>query len=80
LHRYTVNVLDQKGVVQKAVLEPAIEEDMPTDWTCHWVNFWNRADFDCEAIIKLSYQGTLLGLVRLALYPYTGTEIPENPE
>jgi hypothetical protein len=80
LHSYTVKVTDNVGIAQQAVLEPATETDMPTDWTCNWVNFWNRADFDCEAIIKLSSQGMLLGLVRFALYPYTGLGNAENFE
>jgi hypothetical protein len=80
LHSHTVKVIDNIGVAQQAVLEPATEADMPTDWTCNWVNFWNRADFDCEAIIKLSSQGMLLGLVRFALYPYIGLGKAENFE
>jgi hypothetical protein len=80
LYTYAVEVLNQSGVVQKAVLEPATKEDMPMNWTCNWVNFWNRADFDCEAIIKLSCQGTLLGLVRFALYPYSGQGLVANVE
>jgi hypothetical protein len=80
LHSYTVKVTDNTAVAQQAVLEPAIEADMPTDWTCNWVNFWDKADFDCEAIIKLSSQKRLLGLVRFALYPYSGLGNADNFE
>ena len=80
MHSYTVKVTDNIGAAQYEVLEPAIQEDMPTDWTCNWVNFWNRADFGCEAIIKLSSQGRLLGLLRFALYPYIEPYDPKNFE
>jgi hypothetical protein len=56
LNSYGIKVLTPSGMAFEAVLEPATAKDMPIDWTCNWVNFWNRADFDCEAIIKLSYQ------------------------
>lgn len=78
MYSYIVKVTDNTGVAQQAVLEPAIEADMPTGWTCNWVNFWDKADFNCETIIKLSSQGTLLGLVRFALYPYIGFGNTEN--
>lgn len=80
LYSYTVKVTDNVGVAQQAALEPAMEEDMPTDWTCNWVDFWEKADFDCEAIIKLSSQERLLGLVRLALYPYIELDNAKNFE
>jgi hypothetical protein len=73
LHSYAIKVVDSSEIAFEAVLEPATAEDMPINWTCNWVNFWNRADFDCEAIIRLSCQGRLLGLIRFALYPYTET-------
>jgi hypothetical protein len=80
LNSYGIQVLTPSGMVLEAVLEPATAKDMPIDWTCNWVNFWNKADFDCEAIIKLSYQGNLLGLIRFALYPYTETGLPSTIE
>lgn len=71
---YRVKVLDNSGIEGDAYLEPAKEEDMPTassqDWSFNWCGFWRNTDFDCEAIVKLSYQGEIMGLVRFALYPY----------
>lgn len=71
---YRVRVLDRYGIELDAYLEPALEEDMPSlsssDWTFNWCEFWQNTDFDCEAIIKLSCQEEVLGLVRFGLYPY----------
>ncbi len=59
-----------------AYLEEAIISDMLLislpKWTFDWSYFWEQADFACEAIIKLSYGGEILGLIRMALYPYYG--------
>lgn len=71
---YRVKVLGQTGAFLDAYLEPANEGDMPSInsnyWTFDWRGFWTKADFDCEAIVKLSYQREVLGLIRFALYPY----------
>lgn len=71
---YRVKVLDKSGIKLDAYLEPALEEDMPPmsspNWTFDWRGFWKNTDFDCEAIIKLSCRGGVLGLVRFGLYPY----------
>lgn len=68
---YRVKALDQTGAFVDAYLEPANEADMnSTDLTFDWRYFWTKADFDCEAIVKLSYQREVLGLIRFALYPY----------
>lgn len=66
---FRVKVVDQAKVDRDAYLEPADESDMPANWTFDWKNFWKRADWYCEAFIKLSYKGEILGLVRFALYP-----------
>lgn len=56
-----------------AVLTPANVEDMPNDWTFDWPGLWQRADFDCQSIVKLLYSGKVWGLVRYGLYPYPGS-------
>lgn len=72
---YKVKVIDNSGIKLDAYLEPAKEEDMPSmsspDFTFAWREFWQNSDFDCEAIIKLSYDGKVLGLIRFGLYPYS---------
>lgn len=71
---YKVKVIDNSGIRLNAYLEPAKQEDMPSisspDFSFAWREFWQKSDFDCEAIIKLSYQGEVLGLIRFGLYPY----------
>ncbi len=72
---YKVKVEDNLGLKLDAYLEPAKEEDMPSmsspDFTFAWREFWQKSDFDCEAMIKLSYHGKVLGLIRFGLYPYS---------
>ncbi len=80
LSAYEVKVFDRKSeTCQYCILEEAEQIDMPpidpVNWTCHWKEFWKKTDFDCEAIIKCSYQGNMIGLIRFGLYPYDG-----NPE
>jgi hypothetical protein len=75
LHSYRVNVSSGNfSGILNAYLEPALEKDMPFrgshNWSCNWYNLWQKADFNCEAIIKLSYEGRILGLVKFGLYPY----------
>lgn len=74
MKNYKVKVLDNSGIKLDAYLEPALEKDLPPinspDWTFNWREFWQDANFKCEAIIKLYCQGKLLGLVRFALYPH----------
>lgn len=71
---YKVNVIDNLGIKLDAYLEPAKEEDMSSmgspNFTFAWRELWQKSDFDCEAIIKLSHQGKVLGLIRFGLYPY----------
>ncbi len=71
---YKVKVVDNLGIETDAYLEPAQQTDMPSvsspDFTFAWRDFWQDSDFDCEAIIKLSHQGKILGLIRFGLYPY----------
>lgn len=58
-----------------AIVERARLNDMPSDWSCSWPRFWEMANFDCEQIIKLSFEGELLGLLRYGLYPYPGSPV-----
>ena len=72
---YRVKVLGQQTRADlDAYLEPANEDDMPSltssGWIFDWKGFWTKTDFECEAIIKLSYQRKVLGLIRFGLYPY----------
>ncbi|WP_009631988.1 hypothetical protein [Synechocystis sp. PCC 7509] len=82
---YKVEVINHSGIKINACLEPAKKEDMPPvqslDFTFAWREFWQKSDFDCEAIIKLSCQGEILGLIRFGLYPYgLGDYTPEYIE
>ncbi|MGB3206446.1 MAG: hypothetical protein WBB28_15780, partial [Crinalium sp.] len=74
---YLVPIKVLEAGMQTAVLAPATKDDMPTDWSCSWIDLWNQADFDCEAIIKLSYQKQTLGLIKFGLYPYLGNDLRE---
>ena len=40
---------------QKALLAPAIKQDMPTNWSFAWGDLWQISDFEYQDIIKLSY-------------------------
>jgi hypothetical protein len=66
---FVVPVLSS-GMMLEAVLEPALQSDMPMDWRCNWPLIWRNSDFDCQAIVKLSVGTTLWGLIRYGLYPY----------
>ncbi|MCF3578725.1 hypothetical protein [Planktothrix agardhii] len=74
---FQVSVLAQTGTQQTALLTPATEEDMPTDWTFNWLLLWQATDFDCQNIIKLIYDKQLWGLVRYGVYPYSDSTSPE---
>jgi len=81
LPSFKVNVETNSGGWNKAHLLPATKEDLPTDWTFDWLRFWEEADFECEAFIKLSYAQQTQGLVRFALYPYPfPNDVPEYAE
>lgn len=74
---FKVSVLAQTGTQQTALLTPATEEDMPTDWTFNWQLLWQATDFDCQNIVKLIYDKQLWGLVRYGVYPYSDSTSPE---
>lgn len=67
---YWVSVSDSSNIGVRAFIGPAKEKDLPTKWECDWPNIWGRADFDCQAVIKLSVNGDLWGLMSYGLYPY----------
>lgn len=82
LPSYKVNVETKEAGSDFAYLSKATENDMfsvqPPYLKCDWLYFWNDADFNCEAIIKLSFKKKILGLVRFALYPFD--DPPVSPE
>jgi len=57
-----------------AFLEEAKKDDLiilnQKGFKCDWIRFWSNSDFDCEAIVKLNYQGNILGLIYFGVYPY----------
>jgi hypothetical protein len=63
-----------------AFLGPALEQDLPEDWECDWRYIWQRTDFECQAIIKISVEGNLWGLMRYGLYPYPFKKPKLRPE
>ena len=82
LPRYQVNVINkQDGKQTVAVLTPCEEVDIlslnSNSWDCNWQGFWNNADWDCEAIIKLLFQNSILGLIHFGVYPYPSDNYPE---
>ncbi len=81
IERYSVPVFDTSGNAVFAILEKAQKLDMSVFKTengkCDWECFWQDADFNCEAIIKITYLQTILGLIRFGLYPYPTDEEPE---
>lgn len=73
LSQINVNVLDNKKNKLVATLkeaELAEIQSLGSDWTCNWQKFWDDADFNCEAIVKLTFRQNILGLIHFALYPY----------
>lgn len=61
-----------------ARLEPARKEDMPSPgkWCFNWKALWERTNFDYQSIIKISYNKSILGLVRYAVYLSSETNKP----
>jgi hypothetical protein len=67
---YQVKVLIESNTEEIAFISPASINDLPTDWTCDWLNIWNNTSFYCQNIVKLVYKGKVWGLVKYSLYPY----------
>lgn len=85
MENYSVNVLNQEGVKVIAQLEQVQKKDIQSltnkDWRCNCQGFWNQADWDCEAIIKLTFDEEVLGLIHFALYPFPAlNNIPDYVE
>ncbi len=72
LPSYRVNVENTQKVLQGAILMPSVSSSMQGHWECNWPNLWKTADFDCDAIIEMSFQGQVVGLIKFGLYPYAG--------
>ncbi|MGL5938784.1 MAG: hypothetical protein ACRC2S_00115 [Waterburya sp.] len=70
---YQVIIKTNSSEGELAILTPATQSDMPEEWSCDWLNIWQRMDSDCQAIIKLDYQNQIWGLMRYGIYPYPGT-------
>jgi hypothetical protein len=82
LPTYSVEVISD-GLSGIAYLTEADENDiaeislMP-GFQCDWETLWRNTDFDCEALVKLTYQGKIQGIIKFGLYPYPATdEIPK---
>lgn len=79
LPRYQVKLFTSSGVNIDAELEEASPEDMPSmglaECTFNWPKFWKDTNPECEAIIKLHFQGKIFGLIHFGAYPY-----PKNSE
>lgn len=71
---YRVFVYDEFKRQFAAYVELAEKDDIfnldLSEWNCDWKNIWAETDFGCEGIIKLTYGNNILGLAKLALYPY----------
>jgi hypothetical protein len=67
---YEVPVTTMKKTPMIARLEPAKKEDMPlsTKWSFKWKELWHITNFEYQNIIKLSYDNSVLGLIRYAIY------------
>lgn len=75
---YDVAVTTTGNSPAVARLEPAIKEDMPScgKWCFNWKALWERTNFDYQTIIKISYNESILGLVRYAIYLSSETNKP----
>ena len=68
---YHVKVLIESNAEEVAFISPATIDDMPTNWSCNWLNIWNETASYCQNIVKLVYNDQIWGLVKYSLYPYT---------
>ena len=62
---------------QKALLAPAIKQDMPTNWSFAWGDLWQISDFEYQDIIKLSYLDQVWGFIRYSVFPDEDRQIVE---
>jgi hypothetical protein len=75
---YDVPVLISNSTLTLARLEPAKREDMPVfgTWCFDWRYIWDNTEFDYQSIIKISYNNSIMGLIRYAAYPDIDTDEP----
>ncbi len=71
---YVVKIL-KDNLVDDAYLSEANKSDINEisllpGFQCDWTKLWSNTDFDCEALVKLTYQGKIQGVIKFALYPY----------
>lgn len=74
---YQVKVLIESNTEEVAFISPATIDDMPTNWSCNWLNICNETAFYCQNIVKLVYRNKIWGLIKYSLYPYTYPDL--NP-
>lgn len=85
LPTYVVKIV-RADLVDDAYLAAADESDIAeisrvSGFKCDWTALWNNTDEDCEALVKLTYQGKIQGIVKFALYPYPAPDgIPRFTE
>ncbi|MFM6899486.1 MAG: hypothetical protein ACKPKF_20190, partial [Microcystis panniformis] len=72
LPRYQVTLQDQSGSIGQAELTEATQDDMPSlkrgECEFYWESFWEKADFQYQAIVKLTLNGMFLGLVHFSAF------------
>lgn len=51
---YHVKVRIQSTAEEIAYLSPARENDMPTNWSCNWLNIWKNTSFECQEKIYMA--------------------------
>jgi hypothetical protein len=78
LPTYSVEIISD-GLSGIAYLTEADESDIAEisllpGFQCDWATLWRNTDFDCEALVKLTYQGKIQGIVKFGLYPYPTTD------
>lgn len=67
---YDVAVIKTGTFFTTARLEIAQQKDMPSSggWSFNWKRLWEITNFDYQSIIKISYNNSVLGLIRYAVY------------
>jgi hypothetical protein len=85
LPTYVVKIF-KDGLSGDAYLAEANERDIAEisalqDFRCDWKALWENADFDCEALVKMTHKSQIQGIVKFALYPYPAPDgMPEFVE
>lgn len=75
---YRVLVKTKESAPINGIVGPISKERLPTDWDFEWPYIWDRTDFSGQAIIALSVEGAVWGVVKFGLYPCGDTDI--SPE